>query len=115
MVQQVPEPGVVIRAEVTEGLPARVLLDRAIGADMLVLGTASHAAMRAAGPVVRACVSRAPCPVVVIGPEQAAPPSVSDSGPAERADMTPAGAMPVVAPGDAVPVGGVQLPVRMWG
>jgi nucleotide-binding universal stress UspA family protein len=72
MVQSVSEPGLVIRPEVVEGLPARVLLDRAIGADMLVLGSGNHPAMRAAGPVVRACVSHAPCPVVVIGAEQAA-------------------------------------------
>jgi len=71
MVQQEAEPGVVVRAEVAEGLPARVLLDRAMGADMLVLGSASHPAMRAAGPVIRACVSRSPCPVVVIGAEHA--------------------------------------------
>jgi nucleotide-binding universal stress UspA family protein len=72
MVHSVREPGVEVRADVLEGLPARVLLDQAIGADMLVLGSASHAQMRAAGPVVRACVSRAPCPVVVVGEEAAA-------------------------------------------
>lgn len=70
MVQQEAEPGVVVRAEVAEGLTARVLLDRAIGADMLVLGAASHPAMRAACLIIRTCVSRAPCPVVVIGAEQ---------------------------------------------
>jgi nucleotide-binding universal stress UspA family protein len=72
IVQEMAEPGLVIRVEVAEGLAARVLLDRAIGADMLVLGSANHPAMRGAGPVVRACVSHAPCPVVVIGAEQAA-------------------------------------------
>jgi nucleotide-binding universal stress UspA family protein len=72
MVEEVAEPGLVIRVEVAEGLPAKVLLDRAIGADMLVLGSANHPAMRPAGPVVRACVSHAPCPVVVIGAEQVA-------------------------------------------
>jgi nucleotide-binding universal stress UspA family protein len=72
MVQELAEPGLVIKVEVAEGLPARVLLDRAVDADMLVLGSANHPAMRAAGPVVRACVSHAPCPVVVIGAEQAA-------------------------------------------
>jgi nucleotide-binding universal stress UspA family protein len=72
MVQELAEPRLVIKVEVAEGLPARVLLDRAVDADMLVLGSAKHPAMRAAGPVVRACVSNAPCPVVVIGAEQAA-------------------------------------------
>lgn len=72
MVQELAEPGLMVKIEVAEGLPARVLLDRAVDADMLVLGSANHPAMRAAGPVVRACVSHAPCPVVVIGAEQAA-------------------------------------------
>jgi nucleotide-binding universal stress UspA family protein len=57
-----------IRTEVTEGLAARVLLDRCIGADMLVLGSSSDVPgpLRPAGPVIRACLRRAPCPVVVI-------------------------------------------------
>ena len=35
---------------------------------MLVLGTASDVpgALRSAGPVIRACLRRSPCPVVVI-------------------------------------------------
>ena len=80
LVESIHERGVVVDAEVVEGLPARVLLDRANGADMLVLGTANHAAMRTAGPVIRACVNRAPCPVVVIGPGQAGPPVPPDAG-----------------------------------
>ena len=111
MVQQVPEPGVVVRAEVAEGLPARVLLDSAIGADMLVLGSASHAAMRAAGPVVRACVSRAPCPVVVIGADQPVRAELSDA--AGLPEAAPASALPTV-PGDPVPAGGVRLPAGVW-
>jgi nucleotide-binding universal stress UspA family protein len=57
-----------VRTEVAEGLPARVLLDRCAGADMLVLGTASDVpgSARSAGPVIRALLRRAPCPVVVI-------------------------------------------------
>jgi nucleotide-binding universal stress UspA family protein len=67
-----PEPGVLVRTEIVEGLPARVLLDRSAGADMLVLGTASDTpdAFGSAGPVIRACLRRAPCAVVVIGAEQ---------------------------------------------
>jgi nucleotide-binding universal stress UspA family protein len=76
LVDSIDERGVVVNAEVVEGLPARFLLDRANGADMLVLGTASHSAARTAGPVIRACVNRAPCPVVVIGAGQAVPPDV---------------------------------------
>ena len=92
LVESIDERGVVVDAEVVEGLPARVLLDRANGADMLVLGTASHSAARTAGPVIRACVNRAPCPVVVIGAGQAVPPDagVAVSAVGARASL-PAG------------------------
>ena len=65
-------PGVEVRTEVVQGLAARILLDRCEGADMLVLGTVSDmpGAMRSAGPVIRACLRRAPCAVVVISAEQ---------------------------------------------
>jgi nucleotide-binding universal stress UspA family protein len=64
--------GVLVRTEVADGLTARVLLERCEGADMLVLGTAGDlpGAVRSAGPVIRACLRRAPCPVVVISPAQ---------------------------------------------
>jgi nucleotide-binding universal stress UspA family protein len=57
--------------EVVEGTPERVLADESAGADMLVLGSTSMpaAAGRSIGPVIRSCLSRAHCPVVVIGPE----------------------------------------------
>ena len=66
------DPGVQVRVDVVEGLAARVLLDRCAGADMLVLGTVSDmpGALRSAGPVIRACLRRAPCPVVVISAAQ---------------------------------------------
>jgi nucleotide-binding universal stress UspA family protein len=62
-------PGIGVRAEVAEGLAARVLLDCAEGADMLVLGRSVHGPEhhRGAGPVIRACLRAAVCPVVVIG------------------------------------------------
>jgi nucleotide-binding universal stress UspA family protein len=65
-----------VRTEVAEGLAPRVLLDRCAGADMLILGTASDVsgALRSAGPVIRACLRRAPCPVVVISAAQEAIP-----------------------------------------
>jgi nucleotide-binding universal stress UspA family protein len=65
-------PGVEIRVEEVDGLAGRVLLDRSAGADMLVLGTSSDVpgALRSAGPVIRACLRRAACPVVVIGAAQ---------------------------------------------
>src|SRR6202012_2790345 len=57
-----------VRTEVVDGLAPRVLLDRCADADMLILGTASDGpgSSRSAGPVIRACLRRAPCPVVVI-------------------------------------------------
>ena len=65
-------PGVQVRTEVADGLTARVLLERCAGAEMLVLGTAGDepGASWSAGPVIRACLRRAPCPVVVIGTDQ---------------------------------------------
>jgi nucleotide-binding universal stress UspA family protein len=67
-------PEVEVNGEVIDGLAARVLLERCAGADMLVLGTASDTAgaPRPAGPVIRACLRRAACPVVVISAEREA-------------------------------------------
>jgi nucleotide-binding universal stress UspA family protein len=58
-----------VRTEIAEGLAARVLLDLSADADMLVLGRNSHGPdpYRAAGPVIRACLRTARCPVVIIG------------------------------------------------
>ena len=76
-------PGVCVRTEITEGLAARVLLDHAAHADMLVLGRTSHGPdlYRGAGPVIRACLRAAPCPVVII--------SSADAPPRDRADHVP--------------------------
>ncbi|HEX4832054.1 MAG TPA: universal stress protein [Trebonia sp.] len=64
-------PTVRVRTETAVGLVARVLLDRCRGADMLVLGAANDVPgqMWSAGPVIRACLGRSPCPVVVISAE----------------------------------------------
>jgi nucleotide-binding universal stress UspA family protein len=64
-------PGMMVRTETAVGLVARILLDRCEGADMLVLGTANDVPEHAwsAGPVIRACLPRSPCPVVVISAE----------------------------------------------
>lgn len=61
-----------VRVQVFDGLAARVLLEQCEGADMLVLGTASDTpgAGRPLGPVIRACLRRAACPVVVISAAQ---------------------------------------------
>jgi nucleotide-binding universal stress UspA family protein len=71
-VQADQAPGVQARVEKVDGLAAKVLLDRCAGADMLVLGTSGDVpgALRSAGPVIRACLRRAPCPVVVISAAQ---------------------------------------------
>jgi nucleotide-binding universal stress UspA family protein len=93
MVQSVQEdqlPGVRIRVEEPDGLAARVLLDRCDGADMLILGTASdvHGGGRSAGPVIRACLRRAPCPVVIISAAR----SPTPRRPADDRLRVPAGA-----------------------
>jgi nucleotide-binding universal stress UspA family protein len=69
-------PGVSVRTEITEGLAARVLLDHAQEADMLVLGRTAHGPdpSRGAGPVIRVCLRAASCPVVIIGAAAAAEP-----------------------------------------
>ncbi len=76
-------PGVSVRTEIAEGLAARVLLDQAAGADMLVLGRNAHGPdpYRAAGPVIRVCLRAARCPVVIIG--------TADSVAPDRADHVP--------------------------
>lgn len=75
-------PDVEVKGEVIDGLAARILLERCAGADMLVLGTASDTAgaPRPAGPVIRACLRRAACPVVVISAEREAAHHDQDAG-----------------------------------
>jgi nucleotide-binding universal stress UspA family protein len=90
--------GVQVRTETAEGLAARVLLDRCADADMLVLGTASDVpgGGRPAGPVIRALLRRAPCPVVVISTAQ---------DPAARSPRTPPARVPATLRPAVVPVG----------
>jgi nucleotide-binding universal stress UspA family protein len=91
-VQADTAPGVAVRVEQVDGLAARVLLDRCIGADMLVLGTSSDVpgAGRSAGPVIRACLRRASCPVVVISAAQD-PMQRQETVAAEQAAKVPVG------------------------
>ncbi len=65
----------IVRLELVDGLPVRVLLDRAAGAAMLVLGCTRSAGVAGApvgkpgppiGPVARDCLRGAPCPVVIV-------------------------------------------------
>ena len=62
-----------VTAELARGIAERTLVDRSAGADLLVLGSASPPipAGRSIGPVIRACLSRAECPVVVCAADQA--------------------------------------------
>jgi nucleotide-binding universal stress UspA family protein len=63
-----PELPPELSAELVRGVPERVLIDRSADADLLVLGSAPPTpAGRPVGPVVRACLHRAQCPVVVVG------------------------------------------------
>lgn len=69
-------PGVSVGTDIAEGLAARVLLDHASDADMLVLGRTPYGPdpSRAAGPVTRACLRGSVCPVVIIGSGPTDPP-----------------------------------------
>jgi nucleotide-binding universal stress UspA family protein len=54
-------------AELAEGMAERVLVERSNEASLLVLGAAgAHLAGRPAGPVIRACMRSARCPLVII-------------------------------------------------
>jgi len=57
-----------LHTELAEGVPERVLIARSAGADLLVLGTPrlQDAAGLSVGPVLRTCLVRARCPVVVV-------------------------------------------------
>lgn len=79
-------------AELAEGAPVRVIVSRSADADLLVLGSspASYGDDQP-GPVVRACLKLAPCPVVVIGIAHGA--ALADRGAA------PAGTVPALASG----------------
>jgi nucleotide-binding universal stress UspA family protein len=59
-------PEVRVTGKIVEGLAARVLLDQAAGADLLVLGSAAKAEPHAVGPVAQSCLRHARCPVVVV-------------------------------------------------
>jgi len=66
-----------ITAELAEGMAERVLVQRSQQASLLVLGAAgAHLAGRPAGPVIRACMRSARCPLVIITASADAPPPV---------------------------------------
>ncbi len=78
-----------VTAELAEGMPERVLVARSAAADLLVLGVTAPAwrAGPSDGPVIRACLTGARCPVVVIGPAGGMP-GVPVPGQAALADAT---------------------------
>jgi nucleotide-binding universal stress UspA family protein len=57
-----------VAAELAEGIAERTLVDLSADADLLVLGSTSPTTQTGQfiGPVIRACLSRAHCPVVVV-------------------------------------------------
>jgi len=59
---------VAVRQRVIEGHAARVLLDAAHGADLLVVGSRGHGGFPGAllGSVSQHCAQHSPCPVVII-------------------------------------------------
>ena len=56
-----------VATELTEGVAGRTLVNLSADADLLVLGSGSPAA-ESVGPAIRACLSHARCPVVLVRP-----------------------------------------------
>jgi nucleotide-binding universal stress UspA family protein len=66
-----------VTAELAEGTAERVLVQRSRKAGLLVLGAAGpDLGERPAGPVIRACMRSARCPLVIITAAASAPPPV---------------------------------------
>ena len=64
-------PDVQVVTRVVQGHPAQVLLDAAAGAQLLVVGSRGHGTLAGMllGSVSQHCVQHAPCPVVVVPPD----------------------------------------------
>ena len=58
-----------VTTELAEGVPERILIAQSAGADLMVLGEAAPPSLtgRPQGPVIRACLAHAGCPVVIVG------------------------------------------------
>jgi nucleotide-binding universal stress UspA family protein len=70
-----------VSAEMAEGVAERVLVQRSAGTGLLVIGATTPADQLdpPAGPVVRACLTHAQCPLVIIS-AAAGPPGITGSG-----------------------------------
>jgi nucleotide-binding universal stress UspA family protein len=69
------DPPIEVRETVAVGHPARVLVNLACDADLLVVGSRSHGAVSDAllGSVSAYCTHHAHCPIVVVRPEAPTP------------------------------------------
>ena len=74
------EPPVEVRVHAVEGHPARVLMDRASGARLLVVGSRSRSELEGVvlGSVALHAVMHAPCPVLVVRPPRSGSGSAPD-------------------------------------
>jgi nucleotide-binding universal stress UspA family protein len=65
-------PGIAVHPKVIRGHPAKVLVDQANDADLLVVGSHGHGGFVGAllGSVSQRCVQHATCPVVVVRTDQ---------------------------------------------
>jgi nucleotide-binding universal stress UspA family protein len=98
-----------VTTELADGLPARILADRAEGASLLVLGAERSGFL---GPVARACLRQAPCPVVIVACPAAAEPA-SEGPERGSADLpVPVGASGRLA-GAAPPRTGTLVPAEV--
>jgi nucleotide-binding universal stress UspA family protein len=74
-----------VTTELRRGVAERVLVSLSAEAELLVLGSAGRGGQdgqaRAIGPVIRGCLSRAHCPVVVVGT------GTKDPGPGPRSPL----------------------------
>lgn len=70
LAEAVPAGGVEVRREVVEGAPARVLLDAARDAELLVVGSRGRGGFVGLllGSVGAHCARHSPCPVAIVKP-----------------------------------------------